>query len=272
MSRVVDIAGALGACRTSEGGFAIVPGAGAEPEPTALAAIALDDPDARRWLEASQDERGAIALHAGSVARDLSALASLALGPGTARERALDHVEASQAARIPSSPDVPHDAATRGWAWTDDAFGWIEPTSWAVLALRKRRPSSPVIDDGLAVLVDRECEGGGWNYGNREAFGVQLPPFAQTTALSLMALQATQGELVERGLAALRRLLGHEAVGPLTAATAAVALRLLGEADGERLGEEARSRLEGAGASDAVTLAWVTLALAPDHTLGAFTP
>jgi hypothetical protein len=220
----------------------------------------------------SQDERGAIALRAGSVVRDLTALASLALSPGTARERALDHLEASQASRIPSSPEVPHNAATRGWAWTADAFGWIEPTSWAVLALRKLRPSSSAIADGLAVLVDRECEGGGWNYGNREAFGVPLPPYAQTTALSLIALQGTPGGLVERGRGALRELVGHEALGPLTAATAAVALRLLGDADGERLGEEARSGLGRVAPVDAVTTAWVMLATASGTTLGAFTP
>ena len=257
----------LASCRSSDGGFGIIPGAPSEPEPTALAAIALGDGDARRWLEMSQDSVGAVTFRAGTVVRDVSALAALAFSRESARERALNHVETSQAAPLPRSDEVPHDPATRGWAWTDDAFGWVEPTSWSLLALRRWRPLSSTIGDGLSLLVDRECELGGWNYGNREAFGVMLPPFAQTTAIALLALQRTQAGLVGRGLAALRRLLGAESVGALTAATAAIALRLHGDSESERLGELARRALGKMERPDAITLAWVALAGSADSTL-----
>jgi hypothetical protein len=190
---------------------------------------------------------------------------------GEPRERALNHIEASQAVVTPSDPIVPHDPATRGWAWTDDTFGWVEPTSWALLALRCFRPRSPLIDDGLAVLADRECEGGGWNYGNAEAFGVALPAFAQTTAVALIALRAVADPMVGRGLAVLRRLIGVEGMGPFTSASAAVAFRLHGDPRWRGAAASARAGLERADRLDAITLAWSLLAQDPD-VRGVFAP
>jgi hypothetical protein len=248
----------------------MAPGTPPEPEPTALAAIALDDAGARDWLAAAQGADGSVALRVGPTARDLSALASLALADGTHRERALDHLQAAQASQTPDDPTVPHDPATRGWPWTIDTFGWVEPTSWALLALRRFRPAATEIDDAIAVLADRECRDGGWNYGNPEAFGVPLPPFAQTTAIALLALQGSPEALSRRGLKQLRVLLETEGIAPLSAATSAVALRLCADPRWERAAALALESLNRVAHPDAISLAWVALAGADAGRVEAF--
>jgi hypothetical protein len=58
----------------------------------------------------------------------------------------------------------------------------------------------------VTFLRDREFVGGGWNYGNREVLGVDLPPFVQTTAISLVGLSGRDQDLDARGLGTLRRI------------------------------------------------------------------
>ena len=247
----------------SDGGFGPRPGMAAEPEPTALAAIALGDEEARGWLAGHQRADGGFALVAGDVVSDAAtALGALALAPGEARERALDHVIANQAPRLPAHPDAPK---LRGWGWTLDTFGWVEPTAHAVLALQVLRPSagSP-LQDGLAVLADRECVGGGWNYGNRVALGVDLPPYAQTTAVALVALQGTEPELFARGLTALDRLWRAERRGGLSLAMALAGFRLADEPAAEEVERALDAELERTGLlDDVVALAWTAIAAGP---------
>ena len=40
-----------------------------------------------------------------------------------------------------------------------------------------------------AVLFDRVCHEGGWNYGNPEVYGQKLWPYVPTTAVALLAMQ-----------------------------------------------------------------------------------
>lgn len=259
------VAARLSAAR-SGGGFGPRPGLAAEPEPTGLAAIALGDEDARAWLADHQGTDGGFALVAGDVVNDAAtALGALALPPGEARERALDHVVTHQAQRLAANPDSPHDPTLRGWGWTPDTFGWVEPTAHAVLALQVLRPSAggPVAD-GLAVLADRESVGGGWNYGNRVILGVDLPPYAQTTAVALIALQGAEPELFSRGLSALNRLWYAERHGGLSLAMALAAFRLAGEPAAEEVEPVLDAELERTGLlDDAVALAWAAIATGP---------
>jgi len=250
----------------TDGGFGPRPGLAAEPEPTALAAIALGDDDARRWLAEHQRPDGGFALVAGEIMSDAAtALGALALAPGEARERALDHVVTHQAQRLPANPASPHNPSLRGWGWTPDTFGWVEPTAHAVLALQVLRPTAGgPLADGLAVLADRECVGGGWNYGNRVVLGVDLPPYAQTTAVALVALQGAEPELFARGLTALDRLWRAERRGGLSLAMALAAFRLAdepvaGEVERELDAEFERTAL----LDDTVALAWATIATGP---------
>ena len=254
------------AAARSDGGFGPRPGMAAEPEPTALAAMALGDDDARTWLTEHQRPDGGLVLTAGAVVSNAAtALGALALPPGEARERALDHVIANQAQRLAANPNSPHDPNLRGWGWTPDTFGWVEPTAHAVLALQVLRPSagSPLVD-GLAVLADRESVGGGWNYGNRVVLGVDLPPYAQTTAVALVALQGAEPELFVRGLTALDRLWRAERRGGLSLAMALAAFRLADEPVAREVERELDAELDRTGLlDDVVALAWTAIAAGP---------
>ncbi len=247
------------------GGFGPTTGAAPEPEPTALAAIALDDDEARDWLVANQHEDGGFGVDAGPVVSDApTALAALALPPGSARERALDHVTASHAAQQSSFEVAPHDPDTRGWGWTRDTFGWVEPTARALLALRLHRPdAAAAIEDGLAVLADRECAGGGWNYGNATVYDVALPPYAQTTAIALIGIQGALPEQISRGLAALRELWAREP-GGLSLAVALAAFRLAGDPVATEVEAALGRELDATGLfDDVVAVAWATIATGP---------
>jgi len=262
------VTAALARARNEDGGFGPIAGLPSEPEATALAAIATGDDAARAWLGARQGDDGSVVLRIGHVVNDAAtSLAAIAFGPGPARERALDHVVATRAVRVPSSPEIPHDGSLQGWAWTEGQAGWVEPTSHALLALRMLRPdATAAIEDAVATLRDRETADGGWNAGNREAFGVGLWPYGQTTAIALVALHGVDAAVETRGLTALRRLWRQEEA-PLTVATATAALRLHGDPDAERASGALGGLLDaGAFGDDAVAIAWAAIALHP--TLG----
>jgi hypothetical protein len=242
--------------RNDDGGYGPVDGAPSEPEATSLVALAYDDAVARQWLLADQAPDGSLALRAGSVTRDETALGALALDPGPARERALDHVVAYQG----HNGDDPYVHAL-GWPWTEGAHGWTEPTAWGLLALRMLRPSATDrITDALAFFRERECAGGGWNYGSSTTLGVDLPPYVQTTAIALLGLGDREPPLADRGIAALERLWRSESAGLLSLAVSACALRLHGSPELPAVATALRDTTLH-GAVDTVTTAWVVFGL-----------
>jgi hypothetical protein len=102
-----------------------------------------------------------------------------------------------------ATDEVPFDSELSGWPWMDATFSWVEPTSHAILALRASgHGDHPRVAEAEKMLLDRACVGGGWNYGNREVLGYDLPPFVPTTAVAVMALQgvADAGQAVDEGL------------------------------------------------------------------------
>jgi hypothetical protein len=260
---VVDAARELlEGARNADGGYGPRPEAPSEPEPTALAAIALDDADARVWLAGHQRDDGSFGLVDGFV-RDEAAtgLAALALGPGDALERALDHLEVLEAERVPFNPAIPQDGDIAGWPWTDDTFGWVEPTSRAMLALKRFRPGSPRIAQGVTLLRDRRSVGGGWNYGNRLVLGEELAPFAHTSAMALLALRGLDAELEAEGTARLRSLWRDERAGSISLALALGVFRLAGDAEESAEIETALTVAASEGLlEDAVTAAWIAIA------------
>jgi hypothetical protein len=242
--------------RNEDGGFGPVLGAASEPEATSLMALAFDDEAGRRWLSTAQLSDGSIGLRAGAVFRDVTALAALALPAGDPRERALDRVVTTVGL---NGPDPTILAA--GWPWTDDAHGWVEPTAWGLLALRRERPTArDRIDDALAMLRERECVEGGWNYGSRTTLGVDLVPFVQTTALALLAIGDEEPPLVARGLASLERRWRSESAGILSLATAVCALDVA-RSDQASSARRALLRANPLGIEDNVVAAWTTMAL-----------
>lgn len=96
------------------------------------------------------------------------------------------------------------DGTLIGWPWASGTFSWIEPTAFAVLALRKARPGRRFgriahrIGEATRMIIDRECPSGGWNYGNKRILGVDEVPYPDTTALALLALQGRIEPAVRR--------------------------------------------------------------------------
>jgi hypothetical protein len=132
----------------------------------------------------------------------------------------------------------------KGWPWRSHATGFVEPTAYSLIVLKKLRPHTDTraearIQEAEAMLYDRMCPNGGWNYGNSVVLGVDLPPYADVTALTLIALQDHRGsEPNVVSLAALRRMLA-EVDSSLALAWGTLCLSLYGE-DTESL----RGRLE----------------------------
>src|SRR5262249_30851776 len=92
------------------------------------------------------------------------------------------------------SQPVTHDDSLRGWGWTPRTASWVEPTSFALLALSaggaKLAPSNAAARRELAVglLYDRMCPGGGWNCGNPRVYGVDGEALVLSTCWALLAL------------------------------------------------------------------------------------
>jgi hypothetical protein len=115
---------------------------------------------------------------------------------------------------------VRQDNSLVGWPWTEDAFGWIEPSAWCALALKKTgfregpTGSRERLDQAERLLFDRQCAGGGWNYGNSEVLAQKLHAYVSSTALVLLALQdrRTRPE-VRQSVDYLLRQWPHEPAG-----------------------------------------------------------
>ena len=258
-----DAAQLLAMLQNGDGGFPPSAGGASEPEPTALAAIALDNAAARGWLESHQRSDGGFIVGPESVLNDSpTPLAALGLAPGDRRDRALDYVVQHQAPQLGPDDRIPHDPNTRGWGWTSKTFGWVEPSARALLVLKLLRPDAQQISDGDAVMTDRECQGGGWNYGNKEVMGTKYEPFLQTTAAGLMSVQDRTDGIRERAVAVIQRLWPNEP-GGLGWAMASAALHAIqrpeAEFDAELAALVADTQLFG----DAVALAWAAIAVEP---------
>lgn len=94
-----------------------------------------------------------------------------------------------------NEPASSHDASVRGWGWTPRTASWVEPTAFAILALRDRteasRPAASAhrLKLAMGVLYDRMCPGGGWNCGNPMVYGVAGEPLVLSTSWALLALR-----------------------------------------------------------------------------------
>jgi len=108
---------------------------------------------------------------------------------------------------VQQNPDL------KGWSWAPNTASWVEPTAYALMALKKLRPhlqSSRIearIHEGELLIYDRMCKGGGWNYGNSTVLGEDLLPYPDITALTLIALQDHKAEANRVSLDALQKML-----------------------------------------------------------------
>ena len=97
------------------------------------------------------------------------------------------------------------DLQLLGWPWAENTFSWVEPTSWACLALRAAgQGSHPRVAEGLRLLLDRAFETGGVNYGNRVVLGKPTEPMPGPTAVMLLALQGIEDPRIDATAGYLR--------------------------------------------------------------------
>jgi len=195
--------------RHRDGGWGYEPGRAPRLEPTcwALLALGTSRTEGVRVLQQWPSTAGALVEHTGGLVNwsfhALSLVTRLALGYGWADELGLmaAALVGSRGMAVAPSPVQRQNSTLQGWSWIDGTFSWVEPTAWALIALKKCRtrgieiPGADArIRDGEAILKDRVCATGGWNYGNSNVFGKDLPAHVPATAAALLALQDCQGQ------------------------------------------------------------------------------
>ena len=234
----------LSASQNPDGGWGAVRGRQSNTESTSFSALALSrvGPPAKSlaapglaWLRQRQNADGSWPLTASTTTGSwTTALAVTCLaGVDDARldvqrgvEWLLSHrgrtlgVLASVLYRLsPGRMTARLNPDLQGWAWTANEFSWVEPTAYALIALKKVGPSHrgaavTTIAEAEQMLYDRACPGGGWNYGNSVVYGQPLPPYLETTAMALIALQDHRGDERNRmGFEALTRMAADAASG-----------------------------------------------------------
>jgi hypothetical protein len=206
------------------GGWGYSPATAPAAEPTALATIALDairDESAgalarsgSAWLAEQQRADGAVnvvaGLHQAAWTTSLAVLAWRLVDFRTRGENIARAVDWLTRARGLTGDvrlsDGQHDASIVGWSWVENTHSWVEPTAYAVMALRVcGSPEHTRTRDGLRLLRDRAIPSGGWNYGNSQVLANMLRPFPETTGVVLSALAGLERDsMIERALTFLK--------------------------------------------------------------------
>ncbi len=113
---------------------------------------------------------------------------------------------------VPKSSINRQDNTLQGWAWTVDTFSWVESTATCLLGLKRLVAGSRTeevagrVREAERLLFDRACRDGGWNHGNSNMLGKELPAYVPTTALALLALHDRAADaIVVRGVQYLQQ-------------------------------------------------------------------
>lgn len=177
------------------------PGTASFSEPTLLSILALLSFEENKlaqplvsWVLENRNKDGSIGLNhdfanEGLWNTPLLAITMHHLGFVKDRDAAIDFLIGVHS--LTTSPPPENNLNTRrvGWPWVTHMFGWVEPTSWALLALSiTGKGNHPRAIEARAFLEDRCIPQEGWNYGNKAVFDRALMPFWDTTALALLAL------------------------------------------------------------------------------------
>jgi Squalene-hopene cyclase C-terminal domain len=174
--------------------------------------------------------------------------------------------------RLSSHHEIfPINTSYRGWGWTPRTSSWVEPTSFALLAL-ERAPADlrpPVTRRrrqlAEALLYDRMCPAGGWNSGNPSVYGVAGEPLVGPTACALLALRAYPRrpenvlslDWLERGVGSIG------AAGSL--ALARICLEAYGRVWPDSAPKFSDFQKKNAFLENVQVVAWVCLALSPQR-------
>src|SRR5262245_6564953 len=212
----------LAAQACPDGGWGYTLGQPAQLEPTCLGLLALSL-DASRYSDAINKGWGFLGTCAASDGSFRPARGreeaiwhtALALFVQAALERPAADVRRTASALLNFRGKLPertedaeeiHDIDLKivGWPWAENNFSWVEPTAWAVVALRRAGPGShPRVYEGQRLLLARAHEEGGINYGNRRILGKFTEPMPGPTAIMLLALQGRDEPRVGAAIAYL---------------------------------------------------------------------
>lgn len=222
----------------------------AAAEPTALAALAFVAHGRTQAAEAAattlvgmQAENGEVGVRPGEWPGWPTSLAILAWSvlesasgrrkpPGDVPSihRAATWLLANRGKAIERSDNFGHNSELVGWAYAEGTHSWVEPTALAVMALTAAgTPDHPAVQEGLAVLLDRQLPGGGYNYGNTYVLGQLIRPHVEPTGIVLLALGRGAADLgrLKKSLAWLERSIGPDTT-PLSLAWALLGLQAHG--------------------------------------------
>lgn len=129
---------------------------------------------------------------------------------------------------------VAQNDAYYGWSWTPGTASWVEPTSYALLVLRRLAPrgASAAFRDRLRVaesmLFDRMCPEGGWNCGNPMVYGAPGEAQIGPTVWALLALRGMpEREEIRKSLEWLENS-WQSVSSPVSLALAQICLRSYG--------------------------------------------
>ncbi len=256
---------ALRAAQNPDGGWGYFPGKESWLEPTAYAAMALMGEAAgeRAWkllsswqlADGSWQTSGKVAIPSWGT----SLCVTIAMGRNDwsdATRRGVEWLVGSSGAESSWINVVAtkigllkgeRNLALKAWPWRPGNAGWVEPTAHALVALKKASVKWPSEDlservrMGEGELADVRSRDGGWNYGARRRWGLDLPSYPETTALALVGLQ---GKKNLSGAFELASKMMLDTPSPLARAWLKIAMRLHGRGRSARKSSEtwARSR------------------------------
>ena len=205
-----------------DGGFSSNPGGRYRPDASAWAILALTSAgEYDNLLEAACARLAADQLDDGRICLSKTHPQSFwptALGVlawhnspthGKSQEKGIDFLLETSGKHYPKESDSPvaHDPSLRGWPWIADTHSWVEPTSLVLMALGVAgKGNHPRAEEARRMLLNRQLENGGWNYGNTTVFDRHLWPMPESTGLALSALAGgSTRESVEKSLLYLKR-------------------------------------------------------------------
>ena len=206
------------------GGFSSIPNGEYRPDATAWAVLGLLAAGGRRDLIApararlaeDQWDDGRVTLSEDNPAPFWpTALAALAWSGSSEysrlQRRSVDFLLKMTGMHPKQVKNAAHNTELRGWPWIEGTHSWVEPTSLALLALEATgQGDHERAREARRMLLDRQLDGGGWNYGNTLVFGRLLRPMPSSTGMALNALAGRTTEAsVGESLSYLERETGR---------------------------------------------------------------
>lgn len=179
---------------------------------TALALLAHDQMEqSARWtriLTERQSSDGSVSMWGDDAfPKWTTSLAALAWSAArtdeyqVATQRAVDWILKTEGETQPRLEELGHDTTLVSWPWVSGTHGWVEPTAFHLLALKATGHGQHVrVQQGTAMLLDRQLPTGGCNYGNTEVLGQTLRSHVQPTGIAMLGLVGLPQGRIEKSL------------------------------------------------------------------------